>query len=152
MYLLDTNHCSHILRGHSVLLQKISTVPPDALMSCVIVQGEMVFMAEKSAKKTHNRHQVRLLLENLTILEIDAEAADIYGDLKALVIHHFGPKEKAKRRKVTIERLGFTENDLWIAAIAKRHKLTIVSADSDFERLKTVTALSVKNWLMESSS
>ena len=148
LYLLDTNHCSHILRGHTTLLQKISTIDSDDLTSCVIVQGELMFMVEKSSQKEHNRRQVRQLLERLTVLQIDGETADIYGYLKALIVNHFGPKEKAKRRKVTIERLGFTENDLWIAAIAKRHGLTIVSADGDFERVKEVTDLVVENWLI----
>lgn len=59
----------------------------------------------------------------------------------------FGPKEKTKRRKTKITELGFDENDLWIAAIALQHNLTIVSADSDFQRIQQARALSVECWL-----
>jgi tRNA(fMet)-specific endonuclease VapC len=78
---------------------------------------------------------------------IDGGTAKIYGQLKAALFAEFGPKEKSKRRKTNITDLGFDENDLWIAAIALQHNLTIVSADSDFQRIKQVRALSIESWL-----
>lgn len=77
---------------------------------------------------------------------IDAETADIYGKLKASLLEHFGPKEKALRRKTELAKLGFGENDVWIAAIAKRYGLIVVSADQDFQRLKAVAELTVEIW------
>jgi predicted nucleic acid-binding protein len=59
--------------------------------------------------------------------------------------HH---ENQTCERRVTIEKLGFQENDLWIAAIAKCHRFTIVSTDSDFERIKEVEELFVENWLL----
>ncbi|MEK7398749.1 MAG: PIN domain-containing protein [Candidatus Poribacteria bacterium] len=70
----------------------------------------------------------------------------MYGEIKIAVINHFGPHEKAKRRKIEIDRLGFKENDLWIAAVAKQHGLVIVSADSDFQRMKEAYYLDVTTW------
>ena len=44
--------------------------------------------------------------------------------------------------------LGFDENDLWIAAIALQHRLTIVSSDSDFPRIQQVVkSISVESWV-----
>ena len=65
---------------------------------------------------------------------------------KLAILDRFGPREKAKRRKTETTQLGFSENDLWIAAIARRYALTIVSADDDFERIKQVEDISVERW------
>jgi hypothetical protein len=59
---------------------------------------------------------------------------------------HFGPKDKKKRAATEIHKLGFSENDLWIAATAKRNNLTIVSADSDFKRMQEVLDISIESW------
>ena len=77
----------------------------------------------------------------------DDEAADVYGQLKAAVLDRFGPREKAKRRKAKTERLGFSENDMWIAAIARRRGLTVVSADSDFQRIAEAVDLTIETWV-----
>ena len=38
-------------------------------------------------------------------------------------------------------------HDLWIAAVALQHNFTVISADSDFQRIIQVKALSVESWL-----
>lgn len=77
---------------------------------------------------------------------MDEETADIYGEFKAEIITRFGPKERIRRRRTRIEELGVSENDLWIAATALRHSLTIVSSDSDFERMPEVRVFPLKRW------
>ncbi|MGD2092284.1 MAG: PIN domain-containing protein [Candidatus Aminicenantes bacterium] len=42
--------------------------------------------------------------------------------------------------------MGFSENDLWIAAIAKRNDLIIVSADNDFKRMKEALDILIVSW------
>jgi tRNA(fMet)-specific endonuclease VapC len=78
---------------------------------------------------------------------VDETTATLYGQLKASLFNQFAPKEKSKRRKTKMTHLGFDENDLWISAIALQQNLTVVSADSDFQRIRTVKALSVESWL-----
>jgi Predicted nucleic acid-binding protein, contains PIN domain len=103
-------------------------------------------MAAKSQRSIDNLQKVKQFLDDIIVYSIDDEVADIYGRLKAAVLDKFGPKEKAKRRKTKTEKLGFAENDLWIAAIAKRHGLTVVSADSDFERIRQADNIQLETW------
>ncbi|WP_448267011.1 PIN domain-containing protein [Nostoc sp. DSM 114159] len=43
--------------------------------------------------------------------------------------------------------IGISENDLWIAATVLRHSLTLVSSDSDFERMRQVREISWESWV-----
>jgi tRNA(fMet)-specific endonuclease VapC len=148
-YLLDTNHCSFLLKGHPGLIRKIEDLGDAPTVTCVIVQGELMFMAHRSRHPVANEERVYQLLRGIEVLPLDAETADSYGRLKAAVIERLGPKEKARRRKMQLAELGFQENDLWIAAVAQRHGLTLVSADSDFARLSQLGDIAVENWLAE---
>jgi len=146
MYLLDTNHCSRLLQGHPAIINTLKELGETPIATCVIVRGELIFMAQKSERKAENLHQVHQFLNDILVYPVDDETADIYGKLKAAIIDRFGPKSKAQRRKAETTKLGFSENDLWIAAIAQRYGLIIVSADSDFERMKEVEELSIEKW------
>ena len=146
MYLLDTNHCSRLLQGHPAIIEKLHSLGNALVTTCVIVRGELVFMAAKSQRSNENLQQIEGFLNDIIVYSIDDEVANIYGRLKAAILDRFGPKEKAKRRKVKTEKLGFPENDLWIAAIAKRHGLTVVSADSDFERISQADSIQLERW------
>jgi Predicted nucleic acid-binding protein, contains PIN domain len=146
LYLLDTNHCSRLFQGHPAIVKKLQSLGNAPVATCVIVRGELVFMAAKSQRSIDNLQKVKQFLDDIIVYSIDDEVADIYGRLKAAVLDKFGPKEKAKRRKTKTEKLGFAENDLWIAAIAKRHGLTVVSADSDFERIRQADNIQLETW------
>jgi len=147
MYLLDTNHCSHLIMGHQGIARRLAGLSDTLVATCTIVRGELVFWAEKSEQQVANLQRVHEFLDDIEILPVDDEAADRYGELKAAILDQFGPKEKAKRRKTKTEHLGFAENDLWIAAIARSRGLTVVSADSDFDRIVVVGHLTVESWL-----
>lgn len=148
-YLLDTNHCSFLLRGHPGLIRKLRELGEAPAATCVIVQGELVFMAHKSDHPSTNEERVRQFLRGIAVLPLDRDTADRYGKLKAAVLERYGPREKVKRRRAQLRELGFQDNDLWIAALAERYELILVTSDSDFERLSHVGSFAIENWLVE---
>lgn len=147
MYLLDTNHCSQAILGNANVLRRLAEVENSVITTCAIVQGELIDMAERSQRKESNLVLINRFLIGIYIHNVDGFTATIYGQLKAALFNQFAPKEKSLRRKTKISNLGFDENDLWIAAVALQHGLTVVSADSDFQRIQQVRTLSVESWL-----
>ncbi|KYC37806.1 twitching motility protein PilT [Scytonema hofmannii PCC 7110] len=147
MYLLDTNHCSAIILGEPNVIRSVREVGENNLATCVIVQGELTFMMEKSQRQETNLARLAEFLEDIRIYHITEETATIYGKIKADLFKKFAPKDKNKQRKTKIVDLGFDENDIWIAAIALQNNLTVVSKDSDFLRIQQVITFSVESWL-----
>ncbi|MEM6503532.1 MAG: type II toxin-antitoxin system VapC family toxin [Cyanobacteria bacterium P01_C01_bin.89] len=147
MFLLDTNHCSGLLMGNPTLLEKLSALGDPPLSSCTIVVGELVDMAARSRDRQTNLIRVQQFFAGLHIYPCDSETAEIYGVLKADFFRRYGPKDKRQRRRTTINQLGIGDNDLWIAAITLQHNLTLVTADSDFQRLPTPQPLPIESWL-----
>ncbi len=148
MYLLDTNHCSNIIFGNEAICKKLSIVGESLINTNTIVAGELIFMAQKSDKKERNLAKVYSFLADINLYSLNEDTADIYGSLKAKIINYFGPKEKAKRRKITINELGVSDNDLWIAATAIQENLIVVSKDRDFLRIKQVQEFNLESWIV----
>ena len=146
MYLLDSTHCIMIMSGDEALLQRIDSLFEIPMSTCSVVIGELFFGAYKSDQTIRNIQLIDFFLSKMYVYQIDSETAKIYGRLKAGIIDRFGPKDKAHRRITKTEKLGFRDNDIWIAAVAKQYDLIIVSADSDFQRLQSVEDLKVERW------
>jgi tRNA(fMet)-specific endonuclease VapC len=147
MYLLDTNHCSRIIFGELALIQQIQAHSDEGVATSVIVRGELLYMAAKSAQVTSNLQQVKAFLDTIDLYPINLSISDIYGDLKGKLVNAFGPKEKSQRRKFNIQTLGFGDNDLWIASTAIHYNLTIVSTDNDFQRIQQVCPVALESWV-----
>ncbi|MBE9000033.1 type II toxin-antitoxin system VapC family toxin [Nostoc sp. LEGE 12447] len=113
----------------------------------VIVQGELLYMVQKSSQQEANLRFGKTSLQTIDLYPISGGVADVYGSLKGEIVKHFGPKDKAKRRKFTVQDLGFSDNDLWIASTALHYKLTVVSGNSDFQRIQQVQTLALESWL-----
>ena len=146
MYLLDTNHCSLIFLENPTVLKHIEKVGEINISTTIITAGELIYMAENSIYREQNLMLLNDFLEDIRIYYVDEQTAKIYGRIKASLIKQFGPKQKTKRKTTKTTELGFDENDLWIAAIAIRNQLTLVSADTDFPRIKTVINFPLENW------
>jgi tRNA(fMet)-specific endonuclease VapC len=150
-YLLDTNHCSHAIRRDPVIVARLAAIADQEIGSCVVVEAELLFMAYNSDRMADNLADVRRFLGAMRLYGVDSYVSDVYAQLKARLFARFGPRERAKRRHTTIQQIGFSDNDLWIAAIAMRFGLTLVSADRDFARVGEVAALAWESWLPAAS-
>jgi tRNA(fMet)-specific endonuclease VapC len=95
-YLLDTNHCSMILKGNPDVIQRLNQYREAEVTTSVIVCGELFFMAYKSEQSERNLFLVENLLSHLSIYAIDGKVAGWYGNLKAALLRRFGPKEKSR--------------------------------------------------------
>ena len=147
MYLLDTNHCSRLILRDANLILRLSEIPDRNVATCAIVAGELINMVEQSQQRSQNIILIQNFLDRIYIHPIDSETSKVYGKLKAAVFDKFAPRDKNKRRKFTVQNIGFDENDLWIAATAIQHNLTIVTTDRDFQRIQEVQDLKLESWL-----
>lgn len=125
-YLLDTNILIHLLNRSDELQEKINSAAE--VFIPVIAVGELVFGVAKSNRPQENGVSLRQFLIGKTVLNCDAEVAWRYGDLKQQLRTMGKP---------------IPENDLWIAAIAIRWRLVLVTQDQHFN---AVPGLSTVVW------
>ena len=125
--LIDTNVIVKVLRGDSEAISLLDSLGDDIFIS-VIVVGELLYGANKSAKTEQNRNAVRNKIDLLEILPIDAEIADIYGQIKN-----------------ELSGAGYTlpENDLWIAATARKYGLVLATFDSHYKHINSIQTIGV---------
>lgn len=94
-----------------------------------IVTGELLYGVEKSAQAQRNLPRYLKFLSTINLVTVDLETAKLYGKVK------MGLEQKGRR---------IPENDIWIAASALQHGMTLVTDD---QRFSYVEGLSVENWL-----
>ncbi|MCM3905539.1 MAG: type II toxin-antitoxin system VapC family toxin [Pyrinomonadaceae bacterium] len=124
--LLDTNIIIGLFANDQAILARLSKT--DHIFIPSIVLGELYFGAYKS---THTEQNVRRIEEFVTtgaVLVCDAVTAAYYGQIKKAL------REKGRP---------LPENDIWIAALARQHNLTVVSRDQHF---KEIDSLPVEAW------
>jgi tRNA(fMet)-specific endonuclease VapC len=82
-----------------------------------VVLGELYFGARKSSRVAENLARIEAFVADYPLLTCDKETAQHYGQTKAQLW--------AKGRPLP-------ENDIWIAAIAQQHGLTLITRDEHF--------------------
>lgn len=124
-YLLDTNAAVALLNGDAainiVLSQAEMFIPS-------ISVGELYYGAEKSVRVRENVQRVEVFVNQRDILVCDIETARWYGRIFQAL--------RSKGRPIP-------QNDVWIAAIALQHHLTLLTRDAHFNE---VDNLPVQGW------
>ena len=130
-YLIDTNHASAFMSSAQPVLEHITRLAKrgERFHLCITVVGELYFAVYASKRRRHNLANLERLLERIAVLDFDMAAANEYGYVQAEL--------KAKGRPIP-------GTDAQIAAIARLHNLTVLSADRHFQH---VDNLRVENWL-----
>lgn len=146
MYLLDTNHCSYILNGVPAVAERFQQADKAIVSTCVIVQSELIYMAQNSQQRVANFTRLQSFLRQIRIYSADEQTAEVCGYFRAELMRRYAPKVRSERRKFKLSNVGISLHDLWIAAIAIQHRLTIVSADRDFVRMREVQEFGLETW------
>lgn len=118
-YLFDTSALIKFLAQDQKLAQKID--PQSILYAPVIVIGELYYGALNSKRPDKNIELIDQISEDLFLLNTDLETARLYARIK-LELKSFGKQ--------------IPENDLWIAALAVQHGLSLIAYDKHFEYIK----------------
>jgi tRNA(fMet)-specific endonuclease VapC len=92
-----------------------------------IAIGELVYGAKKSGRPQENLNRIHHLIEESIILGCDVETSIQYGDIK---------------NKLRMKGRPLPENDVWIAAIAMQHYLTLVTRDAHFQEVENLDTVS----------
>lgn len=125
--LLDTVMVIAYLKSEQTVLNRLQGL---SVYVASITIGEMFFGAYKSSRVNDNLRELRgfIASSNITIIDCDTITGDYYGQIKQSL--------KRKGRPIP-------ENDIWIAATALQHGLTLISRDAHFNE---VDGLDLTTW------
>jgi tRNA(fMet)-specific endonuclease VapC len=117
--LLDTNAVIALFTGEPAAAERFES--DDAVFLCVHVLGELRYGAFASSRVAGNLARLERFTTPIPVLPCDTETVAHYADIR------FALRKKGKP---------IPENDIWIAAIARQHGLTLLSRDSHFQQIE----------------
>lgn len=120
-YLLDTNIVIALFANDEAVKKNLELAQEVFLPSIVI--GELFYGAHKSARAKENIARIDSFASSNTVLGCDFETSKLYGEIKNFLSNKGRP---------------IPENDIWIAAIAIQHNLSLVSRDSHFDEIENL--------------
>ena len=128
-FLPDTNVWISLLKNPGGKLEaRIQAQPVPDIFLCAVVKAELWHGAQKYGNRERRLRALDLLFAPFGSLPFDDAAARQYADI---------------RHRLEAQGRVIGPNDLKIAAIARAHGLTLVSADPEFGR---VAGLKVEDW------
>ena len=125
-HLHDTNIIIALFKDDDDIRDHIAA-SPEVFVPAIAI-GELYYGAQHSLHVEKNMKQVREFAANSTVLSCDLATAEHYGRIKNDL--------KAKGHPLP-------ENDIWIAAIAQQHLLTVVTRDFHF---REIDGLLLEEW------
>ena len=125
-YLLDTNIVIALFNRDAEVEARLAQALEVFLSS--IVLGELHFGAAKSGQPEANALRIEEFASSCTLIEIDPGTAREYGLIKSRL--------KKKGRPIP-------ENDIWIAACASLHGLSLATRDRHFGHVETIQ---IESW------
>jgi tRNA(fMet)-specific endonuclease VapC len=130
-YLLDTDVFSLMVKGQDEALNvRMQTLAKGEAVLSVITTGEYFYGIAHAPVSALREKRAQRLMDFLGVLPLDAEVSISYGAIRADL--------RAKGTPIG-------PNDLWLAAQAKAHGLTLVTRNTrEFKRVK---GLKVEDWL-----
>ena len=117
-YLLDTNIVIAALSSDHDVMRRIEDADEYFLSTTIL--GEMFYGAMHSANMSNNLEQIEAFVSSTVFLACDRRTARLYGEIKSSL------RRKGKP---------IPENDIWIAASAKQHLLTLATRDVHFDEV-----------------
>ena len=113
-YLLDTDTCIYLLKGHEAVKGRVAHVGVEAISVAIVTVGELYFGAYNSGRVEANLRKVRSFLATPgpTILPVDDVATERFGRFKAELRRAGNP---------------IGDVDLLIAGVAASRNLTVVT-------------------------
>jgi tRNA(fMet)-specific endonuclease VapC len=117
-WLLDTNVIIALFGDETEVKEFLSAAEEVFIPSIAI--GELYYGARKSAKPTWNSARIDEFTAEALVLACDVETAKQYGAVK---------------NDLRIKGQPIPENDIWIAAIALQHDLTLATRDGHFREI-----------------
>jgi tRNA(fMet)-specific endonuclease VapC len=124
-YLLDTNIVIALFASDPSVQRHISEAEEIFIPATVI--GELFFGAFNSTQQEKNISRIEEFAQFNAVLSCGLATGKEYGCIKALL----------KRRGTPVP-----ENDIWIAAVALEHDLTLVSRDQHFNGIDRLRKMS----------
>jgi len=130
-YLLDTNHASRLMAQEEPMASRVrqAAAGGDQFGISVTVLGELYFAAYASHRREQNLSRLQALSNTLIIWPFDESAAQTFGRIQA--------EQKAAGHPVP-------PLDTQIAAVARVHGLTVLTADHHFQ---LIPGLNIENWV-----
>jgi tRNA(fMet)-specific endonuclease VapC len=130
-YVLDTKVVARLLDGDERVLTRLADVEPGDVGIPLLVLAELLFGAEKSARREQNQARIQRLTEKLPMLHLGLAVVRRYAVVRADV-------ERRGRRKSVF--------DLMIACTALEHRATLVTNDAALKD-GAIDGLLVEDWI-----